>query len=297
MKKEVVVLLLLGILLVSPLILAQEQPQTYSGFNRFVDNIKLFFSFGDSKVMLALEIREKEINSAITNIENGNDEVAEKNIKRARKKLQYVQKKVSKEVAEEVKSNINGMVYKINENKELLENFEGYLLEEEKTQLTAELVVEIEGKEGQTLKREIVKDNSTGENKVKIIIEGDGGEDIVKKDNASNEVKNATEGGDIEEEVEIVVSDEESKAEEIEKRIGEIDEEIVKWIIKKGDNTTDKSQTKDNEDVSPNPNIVDNNVAPGPQGIVGNQGYSDDEGHHGEIPDEDGGISGEIDED
>ena len=48
MKKEVMILLLLGILFVSPLVLAQEQAQTYSGFNKFVDNIKLFFSFGDN---------------------------------------------------------------------------------------------------------------------------------------------------------------------------------------------------------------------------------------------------------
>ena len=61
MKKEVTVLLLLGMLLVLPLVQAQTQyqSQTYSGFNRFTDNIKLTFSVGDNKVKLALEIREK----------------------------------------------------------------------------------------------------------------------------------------------------------------------------------------------------------------------------------------------
>ena len=32
---------LLGILLVSPLVLAQEQAQIYSGFDRFIDNVKM----------------------------------------------------------------------------------------------------------------------------------------------------------------------------------------------------------------------------------------------------------------
>jgi len=41
--------------------------QTYSGFSKFVDNVKLFFSSGDGKVKLALDIREKELNSAIEN--------------------------------------------------------------------------------------------------------------------------------------------------------------------------------------------------------------------------------------
>ena len=71
MRKSVITLFLLGILLVSPLVLAQEQTQTeeqiktYSGFNKFTDNVKLTFSGGDNKVRLALEIREKEVNSAM----------------------------------------------------------------------------------------------------------------------------------------------------------------------------------------------------------------------------------------
>ena len=66
MKKEGVVLLLLGILLVSPLVLAQEQTQTYSGFSRFVDNVKLFFSSGDNKVDLAVDSDVKITGEVIT---------------------------------------------------------------------------------------------------------------------------------------------------------------------------------------------------------------------------------------
>jgi hypothetical protein len=304
MKKEMGILFLLGILLISPLVLTQEQIKTqneeqekiYSGFDRFTDNVKMFFSYGDKKVMLASKIREKEVNSAIINTKNGDDEAAEENLKRARKRLQFIQEKVSKDIAEEVKTNVNQTIYRINKEENLSDDFIIYVLEEEKTQLVAELVVEIEGKEGQNLTREIVKDETTGEKKVEVIFGEE--ENIVKKDNATNEVENVVEGEDTGGEVEIVVSDEESKAEELEKRIGEIDEEIVKWVIKKGDNTVDESpKTKDNEDVAPKPNIVDDDVAPGPQGIVGDQGYTDDEGHTGDIPDDTSGASGEIDED
>ena len=64
----------------------------------------------------------------------------------------------------------------LKEEQNLLDNFETYILEEEKTQLTAELVIEFEGKEGQTLTREIVKDGESGRNKVEIIMDGDDGQ-------------------------------------------------------------------------------------------------------------------------
>lgn len=150
MEKEGVVILILGLLLVLPLVQAQEQSQVYSGFNRFTDNVKMFFSFGDSKVRLALEIREKEVNSAINNIQNQGEEEAIKNLERAREKLQVVQKKVSLDMAEEVQTSVDEVVNKINEEENLSEEFEVYVLEEEKTKLTAELVVVVEGKEGQT---------------------------------------------------------------------------------------------------------------------------------------------------
>ncbi|MEA3378410.1 MAG: hypothetical protein U9Q69_02100, partial [Nanoarchaeota archaeon] len=73
---------------------------------------------------------------------------------------------------------------------------------------------------------------------------------------------------------------------------------VEKNVVEGGDNVVDTpSKIKDNEDVTPAPNIVDDDVAPGPQGIVGDQGYSDDEGHHGDIPDDTNGASGGVDED
>jgi len=137
MKKEVIVLLLLGILLVSPLVIAQEQVQTYSGFNKFVDNIKLFFSSGDNKVMLALDIREKELNSAINNLNSGEENKAKKEIESAINMLKIVQSKTTPEISEEVKSNIAETGSKINENLNL-EFFEKYLTEEQKTKLIIE---------------------------------------------------------------------------------------------------------------------------------------------------------------
>lgn len=177
MKKEVIILIILGILLISPLALAQEQSQSYSGFNRFTDNVKLFFSSGDNKVDIALEIREKEINSALENLEN-NKETTE-NLERARNKLLLVQEKVSSNNAQKVKNNVNELIDKVNDYENLPDEFETYILEEEKTQLTAELVVELDGKEGQTLTREVVKDGTTGQNTVKIIVIGENGEEII----------------------------------------------------------------------------------------------------------------------
>ena len=133
MKKEVVVLLLLGILLVSPLVLAQEQAQTYSGFNRFIDNVKLAFSGGDNKVRLALEIREKEVNSAINNVQNQGEDKAVKNLERAKEKLQIVQEKVSLDTSEEIKTSVDEIKDKISKEENLSDEFEDYLLEEEKT--------------------------------------------------------------------------------------------------------------------------------------------------------------------
>jgi len=138
MKKEGVILFLLGILLVLPLVLAQEQAQTYSGFERFADNFKMFFSFGDNKVMLALEIREKEVNSALANAQD-NEELASKNLERARKKLLMVQEKVSLETSEEIKTNVDEIIDKVNKKENLPDEFDEYILEEEKTQLTAVL--------------------------------------------------------------------------------------------------------------------------------------------------------------
>jgi len=150
--------------------------QTYSGFNRFTDNVKLFFSSGENKVNLALEIREKEINSALENV--GDDE-ATKNLERARNKLLVVQEKVSVDNAEKVKTNVDEVINKVNNYENLSDEFETYLLEEEKTQLTAELVIEVDGKEGQTLTREVVKNESTGQNMVRIVVVGENGEEII----------------------------------------------------------------------------------------------------------------------
>jgi hypothetical protein len=145
MKKrlDVITLILLGLLLTSPLIYAEEQVQTqlqtYSGFNRFGDNVRMFFSFGDNKVNLALEIREKEVNSAIINTKNGNDENAVKNLEKAQDKLKLVQEKTSLKNSEEVKISVSSVLNKITEEENLPEDFKKYALEEEKTYLTAKL--------------------------------------------------------------------------------------------------------------------------------------------------------------
>ena len=176
MKKGLVLFVfLIGVtLLISSIPIVSAQ--TYSGFNRFADNVKLFFSSGDNKVKLALEIREKEINSAIVNAKDNNDKEVSNNLKNAWKKLQIVQEKVSLNVAEEVISSSFQIRERIVQEGNLSKDFEVYALEEEKTGLTAEWVVESNGKEGQTLQREVVYDV--------------GGERVVKIENRIDEIDN-----------------------------------------------------------------------------------------------------------
>lgn len=142
MKKRMIAVLLISILLISPIILAQEQAQTYSGFNKFIDNVKMFFSGGDNKVRLALEIREKQVDSAIEKAKAGNTEEAIKSLEDARKKLKIVQEKTSSDAAEKVKKNVDEITEKITENKNINPEFDKYLdeylKEEEKTKLSAE---------------------------------------------------------------------------------------------------------------------------------------------------------------
>ena len=137
MKKSVVSFVFLtavAFLLISmPIVSAQ----TYSGFEKFMNNIKLVFSRGDNKVMLALDIREKELNSAMYNLESGDETKAKKEIESAINMLKIVQSKTTPEIADEVKSNIAETGPKINENLNL-EFFEKYLTEEQKTKLIIE---------------------------------------------------------------------------------------------------------------------------------------------------------------
>ncbi|MDD4877617.1 MAG: hypothetical protein PHO02_01115 [Candidatus Nanoarchaeia archaeon] len=133
MKKSLIFVIAVIALLAAPFALAE----TYSGIERFSDNTKLVFSGGDSKVNLALEIREKEINSAIENMDNDNEAKALKNIENAGKKLEIVQEKVSLATVENIKSSSEEIMDKIEESDS--EIFDEYLLEEEKTMLTAVL--------------------------------------------------------------------------------------------------------------------------------------------------------------
>lgn len=115
------------------------QAQTYSGFERFIDNTKLFFSSGENKVALALEIKEKEVNSSLENAENGNLEDATTNLENAQTKLKLIQEKISLENAEKIQTTAQETAEKISEN--ISDEFKEYKLEEEKTQLSAELTL------------------------------------------------------------------------------------------------------------------------------------------------------------
>jgi len=186
MKKSIIALILLGMLLTTSQVLAQEQAYTYSGFDRFVDNVKLFFFTGEKEVELALDIREKEVYSALDEGDSSSE-----GLERARKKLLIVQENVSVDMADEVKSNVDEVMNKINEQENLSEDFKTYLLEEKKTQLTADLMIETDGTEGQTLEREVVTNESTGQKRVKIVVNLDGGKQkIIELEGEMTQIEN-----------------------------------------------------------------------------------------------------------
>jgi len=138
----------LGMLIASPLVDSQSQPdqprmQTYSMFEGFLDEIRLFFAYGDDRTSLNLEIRGKELNSAIANAKNDNLDEAVRNLENAKKRLQSVRETVSLDMIEEVKSNVEETIGLINNETGLPEQFDDYILEEEGTQLTAELTGKI----------------------------------------------------------------------------------------------------------------------------------------------------------
>ena len=86
----------------------------------------------------------------------------------------------------------------------------------------------------------------------------------------------------------------------IEKGIQEIEEKGM--TEESGSNVVDKpSMKKDNEDVSPAPNVVDNDVAPGPDGIVGksdsgsdSDGGSSEGSSGGDSAGESASITGDV---
>ncbi|MBI5148323.1 hypothetical protein HZA33_01450 [Candidatus Pacearchaeota archaeon] len=125
-----------------------ETPKSsiYPFFDKVIDNIKLFFAKGDKEIVLALEIREKYINSAFENIEFKNTGEVIKNLNEAEEKLKFVQEQVSPETANEVVSNsldVQEVIEKIMAGKEVDAEFSSYLekhlSEEQKTQLAAQL--------------------------------------------------------------------------------------------------------------------------------------------------------------
>jgi len=145
MKKagELIAVCFIALMVLSTFASAQAQAESYSGFARFGDNIKLFFARGDDKVKLALEIRDKEVASAIENAQAGDTENAVKNLESASDKLEIVQQSASANISEEVKLSVEEIERRIAESENLTPEFKDYLenhlTEEEKTRLSAEM--------------------------------------------------------------------------------------------------------------------------------------------------------------
>ncbi|HDR53402.1 MAG TPA: hypothetical protein ENN60_01865, partial [archaeon] len=114
--------------------------QTYGGFERWIDNLRLFFSSGDRQVTLALEIRERELASALSNFQAGNNASALKNLANAQNTLQQVQTRVSLSTVDAVKNSTVSVIQTLSNQSELSEDLAIHLLEEEKTYLAAQLI-------------------------------------------------------------------------------------------------------------------------------------------------------------
>ena len=130
------------LMLISSFAYAQQEAR-YSGFSRFADNMRLVFAQGDDKVKIALEIREKEVASAIENAQAGNIENAVKNLESASDKLEIVQEQASSDAAGDIKISVEEIERRIAETENLTPEFKDYLenhlTEEEKTRLSAEM--------------------------------------------------------------------------------------------------------------------------------------------------------------
>jgi hypothetical protein len=117
---------------------------------------------------MALDIREKQVNSALENFKNWDERDSSKNLEKAWKKLQLIQKKVSLNTAQEVMESSNGIRENISQEENISEEFKVYILEEEKTELTAEWVVEMNGEEGQN-ETNVVVNGTVGQNRTQQI--------------------------------------------------------------------------------------------------------------------------------
>ncbi len=117
--------------------------QPYPITGKIVDDLRIFFARGDKKAEIALEAREREINSAIENIKAGNIDEAIKELERAREKLKLVQETASPAVMDKVNLSVQEVIDKIMESKDINPEFSAYLekhlSEEQKTQLTLQL--------------------------------------------------------------------------------------------------------------------------------------------------------------
>ncbi|MFA5406283.1 MAG: hypothetical protein WC307_02910 [Candidatus Nanoarchaeia archaeon] len=104
--KAFTIILLLSLLLMPSIVQAQSGYQ-YGFFERFIDGFRLFFSDGDARVNLLLKINDKEINSAVTNLNDNNTVQANNSVNNALQNLQTIQSIVTLNTTTQVKARVN----------------------------------------------------------------------------------------------------------------------------------------------------------------------------------------------
>ncbi|HLE06705.1 MAG TPA: hypothetical protein VI790_05090 [Candidatus Nanoarchaeia archaeon] len=137
-SSSIKIILLIGLLLTPSIANAQEL-QKYSFFSRLIDGFRLFFSQGESRVDLLLEIKEKEINSAIVNAGEGNFNEAIRSLDNAKNNMQSVQGLINLNNTQKITSSVNKTINQLIKI-DLPKEFNDYLIDEQVTGSSAELI-------------------------------------------------------------------------------------------------------------------------------------------------------------
>jgi hypothetical protein len=129
--------MLLIILIISPAF--SLEVQKYSFFDKFIDGFRLFFSSSEAKVDLLLEIKEKEINSAIASYAEGNLNEANKSLTSATLNLERIVGLTTLNNTEKISSSIANTVSQLSA-LNISKAFNDYIVDEQAAKASAQIM-------------------------------------------------------------------------------------------------------------------------------------------------------------
>ncbi|MFA5332936.1 MAG: hypothetical protein WC376_00380 [Candidatus Nanoarchaeia archaeon] len=113
--------------------------QKYSFFDKFIDGFRLFFSSGEAKIDLLLEIREKEVNSAIASYAEGNLDEANKSLISATLNLEKLMGLTTLNNTEKISSSISNTVSQLSA-LNISKAFNDYVIDEQAAKASAQIM-------------------------------------------------------------------------------------------------------------------------------------------------------------